>query len=86
MTLADLQYLFETATITQLQHNLTDRIIIGYARIQLRQIPAHLFESAKDWQLMCGIVDQYLRTHSISFAQKWSLLNILKKHSSQIQV
>lgn len=86
MTLEDLQYLFETASITELQQNLTDRIIIGYAQIQLRQIPVHLFESPRDWQLMCGIVDQYLRTRSISFAQRWSLLHILQRHSSLIQV
>jgi hypothetical protein len=86
MTLADLQYLFETTTITELQHNLTDRIIIGYARIQLKLIPVHLFDSAKDWQLMSGIVDQYRRTHSMSFTQRWSLLHTLQRHSSLLVV
>lgn len=86
MTLEDLQYLFETATISELQDNLTDRIIIGYAQIQLTQIPVHLFESARDWQLMSGIVDQHRRTRSISFAQRWSLLHILQRHSSLLVV
>lgn len=86
MTLEDLQYLFETATIPELHENLTDRIIIAYARIQLDQIPPHLFESPQDWQLLLGTVDQYRRTHHITFRQKYSLLHALQRHSSQIQV
>ena len=86
MTLEDLQYLFETATIQELQQNLTTKIIFGYARVQLDQIPAHLFESPQDWQLMLGTVDQYRRTHHITFKQKYSLLHALQRHSNQIQV
>jgi hypothetical protein len=86
MTWEDLQYLFETATITELQRNLTTKIIFGYADIQLRQIPAHLFDSPDDWRMLCSIRDQHRRTHSVSAAQLVATLIILKKHSSQIQV
>ena len=86
MTLEDLQYLIETATIKELLENLTDKIIIHYARVQLDQIPSHLFESPQDWQLMLGTVDQYRRTHHITFKQKYSLLHALQRPSNLIQV
>lgn len=86
MTLEDLQYLFETASITELQQNLTSRIIFGYADVLLRQIPSHLFDSVEEWRLLCEICNQYARTHSVSARQTVAVLIILKKHSSQIQV
>ena len=86
MHLADLQYLFETATITELQQNLTMKIIFGYARIQLDQIPAHLFDYPGEWRLLCDIYHQYRHTHSVSHRQITAVLIILKKHSNLIQV
>jgi len=86
MTLEDLQYLFETATIQELQHNLTYKIIFGYARVQLDQIPAHLFDSAEEWRMLQDIHHQYRQNHSVSARQITAVLIILKKHSSQIQV
>ena len=86
MTLEDLQYLFETTTITELQQNLTTRIIFGYARVQLDQIPAHLFDSPGEWRLLSDIHHQYRHTHSVSPRQITAVLIILKKHSNLIQV
>ena len=86
MTLEDLQYLFETVSIQELQQNLTHKIIFGYAQVQLDQIPAHLFDSPGEWRMLCDIHHQYRQNHSVSARQITAVLIILKKHSNQIQV
>jgi len=86
MTLADIQYLFETASIEELRANLTERIQFGYADILLRQVSAQRFDSAKDWVLLCGIVDYHRRTGRLSERQRHAALIILKKHSNLLVV